>query len=173
MKLRYLLFSLIGVVVLAAAAYAGVRLVHSGDPGPNGLRGFGGGEFVSMNPAPELPERKPDLVGIYVRREDNSLFLGTGNVKFHTIRESDAEQPRFESGYDGPLVEVLVTRSTRVYFDETDFEDRKPGADTVQQVVQEGTLEDLGQDHLIQVWGERQGDRVVAELVVIFSPPGG
>jgi hypothetical protein len=159
------------VLILALGAFVGMRLLTTGEiPGlPRGL----GHTSVTLEKAEELPQEEPDLVGIFVRREDNSLVVGTGNITFHSYRESETEPFTFEKGYDGPQVEVVTTHATLIYYDVTGLPEADPETGQVKQVLREGTLDELGQDHLFQVWGERQGDRIVAHTLVVYSPPGG
>ena len=169
-RIGFLVALLIILGLLAAGAYTAARVLGSGAEQGGGLRGFGP-SMVTMDRAPELPAGEPDLVGIFVRRQDNSLYLGTGNIKFHTIRENDGAQPTFEAGYDGPVIEVVVTHDTVIYQDVTDRDAPVKENGKIQQVVAAATLDSIAGDRLVQVWGERQGDRVLARLLVIFSPP--
>jgi hypothetical protein len=44
------------------------------------------------------------------------------------------------------------------------------GSPTIQQVVQPGTLDDLGQDSMITVWGQKTGNRIIADVLVYTLP---
>lgn len=164
-KSIYRYFLVMGV--LALAAYAVFRII--GTPGGNGAGAFGASQTM-LTPAAELPAAAPDAVGILVSRDDNRLVIGTGNIKFHAIREDDSQPMRFEKGYDGPLVELVITRQTRVYFDVTPV-DRNARSGSIQQIVEPGDLQMLDENHLVQAWGEKTGDRLVAQVIVIISPP--
>ena len=73
-------------------------------------------------------------------------------------------------------VEVVVTPDTIIYRDETEIPVGEPGEQsgerTIQQVVKLiHSLEEVGKNFELQVWGERRGDRVVAEVLVYKSLP--
>ena len=73
---------------------------------------------------------------------------------------------------DGPEIEVVVTHDTVIYREETEEPgggggDVKGGEYTVQQVVRQvDSLEELGKNTEVMAWGDRKGDRVVAEILV-------
>jgi hypothetical protein len=144
---------IIGVVVIALAA-CGPR--PGASLGPN---------FVGLAKAPELPVANPDIVGIFERREDNSVYVGINILKFERIRECYDCPAHKNIAYNGPLVEVVVTRDTVLYADITSFD--APVIDgKVQQALEPGTLDDIGPEALVQVWGEQQGDRLLARVLV-------
>jgi hypothetical protein len=105
-----------------------------------------------------------------VRREDSSIFIGTGQVSTQARTGEDGSL-NMETTYDGPVVEVVVTHDTMIYKDATAPPSGPPSGDQkIQQVVAPGSLDDLGENVHMQVWGERRGDRVVAR-VVFYSVP--
>ena len=180
-KQRYMLFGGLALVVvmLAAAAYVGATWLGRGQRTAGGgggpqmmLSRSGGGKGAVQStkldviPAPEVPQSGADQKGIFTRRQDNSIFIGTGQIKmmFSKPQASNAT-PSTSASYDGPVIEVVVTHDTQVWQDETDF--MKAGSDgKVQQVVKPGTVEDIGKDAIVNVWGQRSGDRVVADTLV-------
>ncbi len=157
------------VIVLAAAAYVGGRLLNRGPAGAAAgqtmmARGEGGvTRSFSLLPAKELPQNTPDVRGVLVRRQDKSLFVGTGRL----TRLSD-EAP---TAYDGPVLEVVVTHDTQIFCDDTARSAPDLQADKIQQVVKPCSLDDITPNIAIQVWGEKTGDRTVARIVV--SQAGG
>jgi len=76
------------------------------------------------------------------------------------------------SSHDGPTVEVVVTSQTKVYKDVTmkQFNGPPPQGQKIQQVVEEGSLDEVGQDSLVIVWGKKTGDRFIAEILVYSLP---
>ena len=78
------------------------------------------------------------------------------------------------SSHDGPTVEVVVTTKTVVYRDTTmdqfNGKDLPNGNVTLQQVVEPGTLDELGQGSMITVWGKKTGDRLIADVLVYTLP---
>lgn len=176
---KWLIIGGVLLVFLAAAAFLGARLLKppstaNGEGNGSGLvfkGGPGGGKSVRLNmlPAPELPKDKSAKSGLFVRREDQSIFIGTGNVRMAVRKSSSANAPSdVSSHYDGPVVEVVVTHETKIYQDITEMTppDSSKGEVTLQQVVKPGSLDDLGANMLVQVWGDKQGDRIVASTIV-------
>jgi hypothetical protein len=172
---------LLVLVVLVAAAFVGGQLLNRrSNPqvaGPGAMfnvKGEGGaaaGEEiqsfeVNVIPAEELPEAQPDAVGIFVRREDNSIFIGTGKLTMGMTSESGASP---SASYDGPVVEVVVNTQTVVYKEVTALSG-PPTGEEIQQEVVEGTIEDLGDTSTIVVWGRKVGDRIIAD-VLLYSEP--
>jgi hypothetical protein len=159
------------VIFLALAAFLGTRLLKP--PAAAGSSGVGGMFFssngksvrLSLIPAKEVPQQKADTAGLFVRRQDQSIFIGTGKVQ---TRVSPGASP--SSSYDGPVVEVVTTHDTKIYQDITDMDpgnmDLKNGGQVkIQQVVKPGSLDDLGPNSMVSVWGEKQGDRYIAKVI--------
>lgn len=152
------------------AASAGQRVIaisrDTGD-GPIDVRIF-------TEPAQELPDRPADTGGAFVRREDDSIFVGTGNINLEVEVDSATGVNDVSLSSDGPQVEVVVTRDTVLYEDITDldeaFADGESGDKILQQRLRPGSLEEIAENMEIQVWGQRQGDRVIAEVLVYRAP---
>ncbi len=167
------------VALVGGAAFIGGRLVRQpapNVPGQSGMSvhiasGGAGGDAVEMSvqflPAEELPKTPPDANGLFVERQDNRLIIGTGNVQVMVSGEQG--EASTSADYDGPKVEVVVTQATRIYRDATapDFES---GSTTIQQKVEEGDLDEIGSQSVVTVWGKKNGDRVVAEVLVYMNP---
>ncbi len=158
------------VIVLAAAAYVGGRLLNRGPARAAAgqammARGEGGvtRSFVLV-PAKELPQNTPDVRGVLVRRQDKSLFVGTGR-----LTRMSREVP---TTYDGPVLEVVVTHDTQIFCDETAIAAPDLQADKIQQVVKPCSLDDITPNTAIQVWGEKTGDRTVARVLVAQTGGG-
>jgi hypothetical protein len=173
------------VVFLAAAAFFGARLLKS----PMGLSSLGGEKFalgggpgkgmVQMNgvkidikPAAELPQDKMSTAGLFVRRQDQSIFIGTGRITMMIKKGAgSSDAPESSGSYDGPVVEVVVDHQTKVYQDITemtppDASAAQGGTASIQQKVKEGSLDDLSTNSMVTVWGEKQGDRYIAKVMV-------
>ena len=171
MKSRSILFVSIIValaLLLAGAAFVGGRLLSG-----QGLTG-GPGEAQDRDdklPASELPQRPADIWGVFVRRENNSLFVGTGNtmVGVNIDRSGNAQAA---SDYDGPVLEVVVTSQTIIYEDVTlrQYDRLPPEGQQIQQVVEPGSMDEIGASSTIAVWGTQTGDRIIADVLVYESP---
>ena len=179
---------LIIVLVLAAGAFTAVRLLSAPEEaaatGGSGARVMqsviaqNGGAPVAVQttilPASELPDEPTAASGIFVRREDNSIVVGTGNIDIEVDIEVDPqtgqESMTMVPSSDGPEIEVVMTHDTVVYRDVTDFSLDGPvesgEREIVQKVQQVETADEIGENMELQVWGERRGDRVIATVVV-------
>jgi len=170
------------VALLAGAAFVGGRLLNTQASNPGAGSGpmivtsqDGGGERVTvkldMEPAKELPQTPADVRGLYQRRADSSIFIGTGQVRM-MVEQNQGGVISATSNFDGPLVEIIVTHDTTLYQDVTmkQFNGPLPAGQKMQQVVEPGSIDDIGENSMIVVWGERRGDRIVATTLV-YSPP--
>ena len=145
---------------------------------------MGPGQFavsINMIPAPELPKTEPEAQGTFVERKDNTIVLqavsmemGKGGVVVSAGSGGDGG-PMTSDGPgegDGPKVEVVITNATIIDRDATEVIPPSEINETqsVQQVVEEGTLDDLTSDSMIMVWGRKNGDRIIAD-VILYSRP--
>lgn len=189
-KVALILAGAVAVLMVGGAAFMAAQMIFapeteaggSGERMMIGSRGGAGGPVsfsLDIKPAPELPAGQPEAAGIFVRREDNSIFIGTGEIMLRAEIDPATGQSKMDSSYSGPVLEVVVSRDTAIYRDETSFpspDQANPssGKLSVQQVVQPvDSLNELGKiadNTEFQVWGERRGDRIVAQ-VVVYRPP--
>lgn len=141
-----------------------LSLVADNGSGPVSVR-------ITIEPSPDLPDRPTEASGVFVRRQDNSIFVGTGvmelNVEFDQVAGGSVE-PKVSLSTNGPVIEAVVTHDTIIYREETEMPSpSKSGEVTVQQVVRPvDSLDELGKNTELQVWGRRSGDRVVADVLV-------
>jgi hypothetical protein len=169
------------VALLAGAAFVGGQLLNGqGLPvqaSSGGLKittGQGGkpGQTFQLDiqPAKELPQTPADAKGLFDHRKDNSIFVGTGQVRM-TAQKDPSGNVTTSATHDGPTVEVVVTSQTVVYRDVTlkQFNGQPPSG-KIQQVVEPGSLDEIGQDSTITVWGKKTSDRFIAD-VLVYSPP--
>jgi hypothetical protein len=120
--------------------------------------------------AEEMPDYPADVVGLFARREDNRVFVQSGDVTMNIRRD---EQGNVELGTHakGPTVEVIVTHDTLIYRDDTFTQHREEArSETVRQVLAAGTLDEVGEHSSVRVWGEKRGDRIVAAVLVYAIP---
>ena len=167
------LFILLGIAILllGMAAFAAGRMLNGnvGSVSPGGPNA--GGVSISLDditPAPELPITKADVTGQFVERKDNILTVQT--VSFGPgVGAVSRDSPMNEAS--GTSVEVVVTGTTKVYQDVTQFPAPVNGEiHNVQQAAAEGTLDDLNSQTFITVWGRSSGDRIIAETVFYSNP---
>ena len=130
---------------------------------------------ITVEPSPDLPDRSAEVGGVFVRREDNSVFVGTGSIELNVeveVTQDGAVSPQVSLKHNGPVIEVVVTHETVIYREETELPGEggrklKGGDQVVQQTVRlVESLDELGKNTEVQVWGVRRGNRVVAEILV-------
>jgi len=174
---RMILMMGILVLVVGTAAFIGGRMLN-GNVGPLGVFGLGGkGDIVSFAidviPAEELPKTPPEVAGLFVERKDNTIVVasvslesGKGGVAVGAGSRVDLES--------GPKVEVVVTNETTIYRETTDLggpPDMKSGeTKTIQQTVEESTLDELNSQSMVTVWGRKSGDRIIADVLFYSNP---
>ena len=176
------------LIVVAAAAFVGGRLLNGG-VGPLGLFPMMGGEgavsfSIDMIPASELPKTEPETRGVFVERKDNTIIIqefsmemgkGGGGVVVQAGPGENSSGPIASGGpgaSNGPKVEVVITNETIIYRDATEMPPPSDVNETqvIQQVVEEGTLDDLTSDSMIMVWGRKNGDRIIADMIMYSQP---
>jgi hypothetical protein len=169
------------VALLATAAFVGGRLMNIQAQQPAGggpvmitSKDGGGAQTtvkLDIEPAKELPATPSDVRGIFQRRADSSIFLGTGRVSV-MAQKSQGGTISMTSSYDGPMVEVVTTHDTTIYRDVTmkQFNGPPPAGQKMQQVLEPGSLEEIGENSMVQVWGDKRGDRIMAQVLVYSLP---
>lgn len=125
---------------------------------------------VQLIPAPEIPQTAPDLVGSAVRAEANSLMVMEGSPELVAVKPGKNGEVIMESQHAGIVWEVLVTQDTRMYLDTTFDEPNPPKEGSIQQRVQPAALSQLQSGGRISVWGEKRGERLVAEVILYQQP---
>jgi hypothetical protein len=171
------------ILLLAGAAFVGARLLSGqGLPflsksGPEVFTDSKGGQTIrigpdDIQPAKELPQAPADVRGVFDHRQDNSIFVGTGKVTVSVSANDETGEVQTASDHDGPTVEVVVTTQTIVYCDVTmkQFNGPPPEGQKIQQVLESGSVDDIGQASMITVWGKKTGNRLIADVLVYTSP---
>ncbi len=158
------------VLLLAAAAFMAPRLLRlrqSGSPLLGSLISGGAAsqgkplKNIQLNQtrATEVPERSPDLSGQVTVVQDNS------------IQVMQMSKGSAISGQGGVTMEVVVTEQTLIYRDTSLDNIPKPGAGQttlqLQQVVEPVGLDQVVQGTILQVWGQKRGDRLIADEIVL------
>jgi hypothetical protein len=172
------------IVVLAAGAFVAADLLaeqkQKADLPPGALvfedvMDDGSGNPVTVKtvilPAEELPERPSEASGVFKRQEDNSYFVGTGNISI-SVNEVNGETTTAVE-HSGPEIEVVTGRDTQFYRDVTQIE--YASTESKEQTLQQTLAlmeqpQEMPEGAEIQAWGQKSGDRVIAD-VVVFSDP--
>ena|SRR5687768_11505981 len=168
------LYIILGLTVLlvGAAAFLAGRLFSQGI-GPRSESGNlgNGGVFISMNditPAQELPTTTPEITGVFVERNDNTVIVQTVSFDAGVGGIAGNSSPDENSG---PKVEVVITGETTVYRETTQFTSPVAGENfSIQQTVEEDTLDYLDSQSMVTVWGRKNGDRVIADVFLYLNP---
>ncbi|UCC63598.1 MAG: hypothetical protein JSV36_00625 [Anaerolineae bacterium] len=158
------------VLLLASAAFVGARMLsgqnqrNEGSNSNSSISDSGGTKEFELVPAAELPTASFDINGLFLRREDNSIIVGTGQVRV------TMQGGRVAGTHNGPEAEVVVTHDTLVYCDKTEY-----GTDVIvdgklQQVVKPGSLEEIEKYSFTFAWGEKRGDRLFATVLLYKIP---
>ncbi len=179
------IFIIVGVAVLvlllAGAAFMAGQMLSGGlergnatGPGMIVAPGYGeagsGEMMVEMMEMPEeLPDSAPAAFGLFVRQEDNSIFISEVAGGFLQGKGDSAS-----------ATEVVITNETTVYKDVTaqdyedvtaqDFDEPPSGGEAIQMKVQPGSAEEMGEGSFVMVWGDKRGERVVADVLVYSEP---
>jgi len=171
------------VLVVGAAAFIGGRMLN-GNVGSLGLFGLGGGKggmtfSINKIPAEELPKTKPEVMGQFVERKDKTIFIRAFSMdaggKGMVVAKGEGQVVAGSPGEsEGPKVEIVVTNETTIYRENTAFggpPSVKSGETlTIQQTVEESTLDELTSQSMVTVWGRKSGDRIIAEVLVYSNP---
>lgn len=172
------------IIVLGAGAFTATRLIaeqkQQADLPPGAMvfedvMDDGSGNPVTVQtvilPAAELPERPSEAGGVLKRQVDNSYFVGTGNISV-SINEVNGETATAVE-HSGPEIEVVTGRDTQFYRDVTkvDFTASESKEQTIQQALAPvNQPEAMPEGAEIQVWGQKSGDRVIADVIVYSEP---
>lgn len=166
------------VLVLAGAAFVAGRLLNptaqksdaAGKMRISAPGASGGMIEAEIEPAEELPEERPDVLGFFARREDNSVFISesAGNGMMIAMDEDGS----ISTNAGEEETEVVVTSDTLIYVDMTaeSFDDSQDG-EVVKQTLKPGSVDEIGEYSAVMAWGEKRGDRLVARILLYTPPP--
>lgn len=171
------------IALLAGGAFTAVQLMaQDASPEEGGVMVFedvidnGSGPVTIrtiVEPSSLLPNEPAAAGGILTRREDNSLFIGTGSTSVNV--EIIGGETSVSTDHSGPELEVVIGRDTVVYRDvtEVDLTATEDVERRLEQKIEPAELpEDLQNGTSITVWGTRSGDRITADVVVFGEENG-
>jgi hypothetical protein len=178
MNTKFFLGAAIGlaVILLAGGAFMATRLLNAkAPPSSDGISGApvtsgdGGSKTTSiqvqMDRSADLPQGKADLSGSVNEVKDNSIFV----------------QPTSKVGgganaNSGPAIEVVITQDTIIWRDVSFDNIPKPQPGSagqslhIQQKLEPADMSQIIQENMVTVWGQRRGDRIIADVVVSIGP---
>ncbi|MDX1522774.1 MAG: hypothetical protein R3264_14190 [Anaerolineae bacterium] len=188
--LKLVIGSILVVALVAIGAFIGVQVLGSpaevAADGPNQhhvvkvtqiVRDDGSGPvslIIHVEPSDALPDEPLTAGGVFVGHDQDALLIGVGNIEIEADVEviNGERTPSVTVNHDGPTLRVSTTPDTVIYEDTTDIESAtadvtESGEVTVSQVLtQRSSVADLEGNIEVQVWGERQGDDIVADTIV-------
>ncbi len=177
-KRNLVLGGIVVLVVLAASAFVGSQLLNSRGLLANGSGGpkktyftSKGSVSLEIQPSSELPQGPADVRGLFDHRQDNSIFVGAGEIRM-TVQKDQSGNVTSATSHSGRTVEVIFSPRTTVYRDVTTKQfSGEPPSSKIQQVVEPGALDEIGQNSIITVWGKETSARIDADLLVYTLPP--
>jgi hypothetical protein len=168
------------ILVVGAATFLAGRMLNGNVSrlGQFGLGGKGDMMSISINviPAEELPKTPPEVRGLFVERKDKTIVIQSVSLKAGgggmVVEKGGGGEVQIVGGEnDGPKVEVVVTNGTIIYRETTELGEPKSGeTQTIQQTVEESTLDELSSQSMVTVWGRKSGDRIIAEVLFYSNP---
>jgi hypothetical protein len=154
------------IVVLAVVAFVAVRYMNAGGGSSMGDERLGGNLIQSE----ELPETEPQTMGVLVERNDNMMIVAPADsIHIMAPGPNQEGEPKMEADYVGDKVEVVISNETTIYQDVTPMNMENAHKD-IQQVLELSTIDAISPESVITVWGRKNGDRIVADVVLFLSP---
>jgi hypothetical protein len=172
MKQRILILAgILGLVaLLAGAAFVGARLFRHQQQAQanNNTQGL---PRKLVTPAAGVLTTSPDARGDVTRRDGNSIFIcdPTNNLSINPDGTVN------KSGGCGPETEVIIGHATVFLHDVTAQQYvqatmPRPGEDMVlQQAVEPGSENDIGEGTAVRAWGTRSGTRLIAHTLLYWN----
>jgi hypothetical protein len=149
---------------------------------PQGFGGNGQRPNFQMTSAPELPTTASALTGSLVKIDGNTLTVQEGGFNFGQgnggtprprVTADGTPRPRPTQAV-GPQVQVTINAETQYYQDVTFANlDGQPPSGTLQQQVEKSSFSALAENEQVTVWGDKNGDQIVAKVIVFSQFRGG
>jgi hypothetical protein len=141
-----------GIVGITAAVYLAVMLISNQTVGTSLRQNY---EIVLPT---QWPTRPSDMEGLVVAVKDNSVMVTP------VFKRKDAQQ-------EYPQVEVVVTNTTEIYLDETDRQHPNVVDGKFYWVLNPFALDRIQAGYVVNVWGNRRGDRWIADTIIVYVIP--
>jgi hypothetical protein len=175
---------LVMAVLLAACQPAAQAVDQPADQAaqPQGPGGNGQRLNFQMTPAPEVPAATPAARGVVTKIDGNTLTVEEGGFGFGP---GNGGTPRPRATSDGTprprptaaparTIQVVVNGDTQYYEDVTFASlNGQPPSGALQQKVEKGTLSAISDNESITVWGDQNGDQIMANVIVYGQFRGG
>ena len=121
-----------------------------------------------------LPIKAERVVGVFLGQNGDVLTLGTGSIEVtvdvEVVMDEDPVTTLNVTHSGGP-VDVKVTEDTIIYKDTTEHpeisdEDIESGNKVVLRTIETGSLDEIGENMILRVWGEAEDGGVIATVLV-------
>ena len=125
---------------------------------------------MEIESAKEIPQTEADVAGLLARRGDKSIFITTGTVTM-SLRTNPDGTVSINGSADGPEVEVVIPHTAQILVDTTALTvlDSPQPDGTRKQTVEPGSVDEINENGMISVWGERRGDRIIADTLLYMA----
>lgn len=154
------------IILLALVTFVGVKYMNGGVGSSTGDEGLGGNLIQSE----ELPETEPQTMGVFSERNDNIIIVAPADsIRIMAPGPNQEEEPKMEADYVGDKVEVVISNDTTIYRDVTPMNMENTHKD-IQQVLELSTIDAISPQSILTVWGRKAGDRILADVILFFSP---
>jgi hypothetical protein len=176
----------LGLMMIAVLLVAACQPAAQAADQSTQAQGFGGGNGqrpnFQMTPAPELPSATPVARGVVTKIDGSTLTVQEGGFGFG---QGNGGTPRPRPTSDGTphprptqaparTIQVIVNGDTQYYQDVTFANlNGQPPSGAIQQKVEKGSLSALTDNERITVWGDQNGDQIIAKVIVYGQFRGG
>ncbi len=194
-KTLWVVMGVVLILILAGAALVGGRMLGKN----RGTAGLEGGSYTKAEGLPDGDPEMTGMVnevgedgGIFAQEFTMNDTMGLdggsgGVVAVHAVSDAaidpgDGEEVSVSQTItgaetDGPVLEVVVGPKTQIYQDVTPAieinvsagSDEMPEMPDIQQEIAPGDVADITPGSIINVWGERRGDRIIAEFILFTN----
>lgn len=160
------LMGMVLIVLLALVTFVAARYMNAGAGNSEGDEGLGGNLIQSE----ELPETEPQTMGVFAERSDNTIVVAPADsIRIMAPGPNQEGEPKMEADYVGDKVEVVISNDTTIYRDVTPMNMENTHKD-IHQVLELSTIDAISPQSIITVWGRKAGDRILADVILFFSP---
>jgi hypothetical protein len=154
------------IVLLALVTFVAVKYMNGAAGTFTGDEERGGNLIQSE----ELPKAEPQTMGVFSERNDNIMIIAPADsVRIMAPGPNQEGEPKMEADYVGDKVEVVISNETTIYRDVTPMGPENAEKD-IQQVLELSTIDAISPQSIITVWGRKAGDRILADVILFFSP---
>jgi hypothetical protein len=154
------------IILLALVTFVAVKYMNEGVGGFTGDEERGGNLIQSE----ELPKAEPQTMGVFSERTDNIMIVAPADsIRIMAPGPNQEGEPKMEADYVGDKVEVVISNDTTIYRDVTPMGPENAEKD-IQQVLELSTIDAISPQSIITVWGRKAGDRILADVILFFSP---